>query len=141
VLPPVHRATTGPTGYMVVGPASAGGAAIDFAGGGTFWTTIATPGTMYYQSANMNYTVATAPTPPPSQTPPASGATPSQTYGIYLQRLACPGLPWQNTPTLPNYNPYLTVDYIPTLQPNFAFTNVAGAPAPAAMNQPLASRP
>src|SRR5207253_1297252 len=34
-----------------------------------------------------------------------------------------------------------TVDYVPTLQPNFAFTNVAGAPAPApAMNQPLASR-
>jgi hypothetical protein len=30
---------------------------------------------------------------------------------LVLQRLACPYLPLQNNPAMPNYNPYLTVDY------------------------------
>ncbi|GIW82832.1 MAG: hypothetical protein KatS3mg105_4639 [Gemmatales bacterium] len=33
-------------------------------------------------------------------------------HTILLRRLACPGLPPQNDPTQPNYNPYVTIDYI-----------------------------
>jgi hypothetical protein len=45
---------------------------------------------------------------------PAAGTTDERTTGltVMLRRLANPYLPLQTNPGLPNYNPYLTVDYI-----------------------------
>jgi hypothetical protein len=71
-------------------------------------------------------------------------------YGVYLQRLACPGMPPSTTPG-PAYNPYITVDVMagPTpagtnsLVPNFAFNKVGGIPkTPTAgtQNEPVATR-
>lgn len=38
------------------------------------------------------------------------------TYTILLRRLACPWIPPQLDPTQPNYNPYITVDYVENIQ-------------------------
>lgn len=42
------------------------------------------------------------------------------TYSILLRRLACPNLPPQTNANNPNYNPYITVDYVDSVQ---AFDN------------------
>jgi hypothetical protein len=47
-------------------------------------------------------------------------------YDLFLRRLACPYLPPQINPALPNYNPYITVDYITGLQANDAVPTDAG---------------
>jgi hypothetical protein len=39
---------------------------------------------------------------------------------ILWQRLACPYLPPQPDPSLPNHNPYITVDYMRDVVPNYA---------------------
>jgi hypothetical protein len=47
---------------------------------------------------------------------------------ILLQRLACPHLPPQDNPSLPGYNPYITVDYMRDVPPNYAALIGAGGP-------------
>jgi hypothetical protein len=54
-----------------------------------------------------------------------AGATTAPPPTIVLQRLACPRIPPQLNPALPNYNPYITVDYMADVQMN------GGTPAPA----------
>ena len=110
VIQPANKGT-GPNGFYVVGPK------VDFQNGdGSFTSTL--------QSDAMNVTVSASPDDTPgSPTPPKS-----QAYGIYLQRLACPGLPPQDNPGAPYYNPYITVDYIPGVNPNYAFTTIKTRP-------------
>jgi hypothetical protein len=47
---------------------------------------------------------------------------------LLLQRLACPYLDHQPDPRQPSFNPYVTVDYMPHLTPNYAA--VVGVPPP-----------
>src|SRR5207245_765451 len=102
---------SGPNGFYVVGPT------VDFQGGnGSFTPTL--------QSPAMGFTVPG----PLDDTPGSPKPSKSQGYGIYLQRLACPGLPPQNDAKVPYYNPYITVDYIPGLNPNYAFTKINNKP-------------
>jgi hypothetical protein len=57
---------------------------------------------------------------------------------LLLQRLACPHLPPQPNPALPLYNPYLTVDYVRDVTPNYAAAvglNGPNAPAPTPVAQ------
>lgn len=49
---------------------------------------------------------------------PAVPATaPTKTYGVFLKRLANPYMSFQGNAALPFYNPYVTVDYVNTLNP------------------------
>jgi hypothetical protein len=61
---------------------------------------------------------------PPQQNPTAS-------YGLFLQRLACPALP-PTGPGVPVYNPYITVDYIEALPVNNALQYTGSGPNPPA---------
>jgi hypothetical protein len=66
-----------------------------------------------------------------------NGAVPAPFYhSIVLQRLACPYLPFNNTPSVngqpnPLYNPYITVDYLDSIPTYDGRTMVAGAANPA----------
>jgi hypothetical protein len=58
---------------------------------------------------------------------------------LLLQRLACPYLPPQPNPALPLHNPYITVDYLRDLAPNYAAdVGVLGLNLPAP--EPVAAR-
>ena len=48
---------------------------------------------------------------------------------IHLQRLANPLLPYNNTPTDPNYNPYRTIDTMPIDLTAFNGITPTGDPA------------
>jgi len=56
--------------------------------------------------------------PPPNVPTPPIRPVSTHTFGIYLQRLANPALPFNMTPG-PAYNPYITVDYIAQYNPQF----------------------
>jgi hypothetical protein len=77
-------------GYYVLGPAGA---------------PFTPPGlTPTYTNAGMMYTLTVGPMPTPATVPPVT---------VLLRRLACPHLPPQTTtPSAPDYNPYITVDYM-----------------------------
>jgi hypothetical protein len=55
--------------------------------------------------------------------PVATVNTPAS-HAVVLRRLACPALPPQTNPALPNYNPYVTVDYVQGVTTWDARTNV-----------------
>jgi hypothetical protein len=58
---------------------------------------------------------------------------------LLLQRLACPHLPPQPNPAAPLYNPYITVDFVREVTPNYAaVVGVDGPNAP--LPQPIAER-
>ncbi|HEY7157892.1 MAG TPA: hypothetical protein VH575_28295 [Gemmataceae bacterium] len=60
---------------------------------------------------------------------------------LLWQRLACPYLPPQPNPLLPLYNPYITVDYMREVQPNYAAAVGVNGPPPAMPTpQPVAQR-
>jgi hypothetical protein len=68
----------------------------------------------------------------------ANGVVPANGFyhTIVLQRLACPYLPFNNTPSVngapnPLYNPYITVDYLDAVPTYDGRTMVAGAANPA----------
>jgi len=115
---------SGPNGFYVVGPPA------DFQGGnGSFTPTL--------QADSMSVVINSA----PDDTPGFPIPSKSQNYGIYLQRLACPALPPQDKAYLPNYNPYVTVDYIPGLNPAYAFTTIKTRPQAGSSNAvPITNR-
>jgi hypothetical protein len=58
---------------------------------------------------------------------PVTGATPTLdkllndprfAFGVFLQRLANPNMPFQKDPTKPYYNPYITIDYFDRIKYN-----------------------
>src|SRR5262249_16842847 len=93
-------AATSNNGFYVVGPKT------------TAFPAMADPGfTVTFRASQMTFTIPvdqltfrteTAGTNPAIQPLPT----------ILLQRLACPGLPYQNNPAMALYNPYITVDYL-----------------------------
>lgn len=92
---PATCATSGANGqnqgFYVLGPDSSKNA---FPGTPTVTSTC--------ERSEMTFTVPVANMQPTAITPPS----------ILLQRLACPNLAPQTDPTKPNYNPYVTVDYV-----------------------------
>ena len=56
-------------------------------------------------------------------------------HALVLRRLACPNLPPQTDQTQPNYNPYVTVDYVDQVPTNDAVQNDSNG-MHAAMTQP-----
>jgi hypothetical protein len=88
-------------GFYVVGPQLGTGELSPFpAVGGEPMQTLSRP--------EMSYTVGA--TYPPLLLKPS----------VLLRRLACPHLPPQPDPSLPLYNPYITVDYVRDVPPNYA---------------------
>lgn len=59
-------------------------------------------------------------------------------YSILLRRLACPNLPPQTNPANPNYNPYVTVDFVDSMKAFDGVTQIDGVVHPMAVA--LASR-
>jgi hypothetical protein len=101
---PASNAGPGPNGYYLVGPGQ-------IAGGGP------TPQNVI---PSMAYQVATAMA---NQAPPAPT--------IMLQRLACPYIPFNNTPG-PQYNPFVTVDYMQNVNVNATTGRIIGSNTAAA---------
>jgi hypothetical protein len=97
--------TNGSNGFYVLGPTTSYAAPI--AAENPRLPTSAT-------HANMSYTLSKGqdPTGPLSATQPPNGGQPS----LVLQRLANPYLPAQPNSAAANYNPYITVDYVATVQ-------------------------
>jgi hypothetical protein len=117
----------GNTGFYLLGPA----AAFPSVAGATPAPPIAT-----MQVPNMMYQ------------PAALADPPVATFGMVLRRLIYPCLPPQTDPTLPNYNPYVTVDYVEKVPANDGRTfNTTAANVPAVIttrtsvgrNQPYAA--
>src|SRR5262249_55207137 len=81
---PIAPTTAYNQGYYLLGPGAFPGGAV----------------TPTFPSPGMQYRAA------------VTGATPDAPT-VMLQRLACPHMPPQTNPTLPNFNPYVTVDYMP----------------------------
>jgi hypothetical protein len=73
--------------------------------------------------------------------PVTVGRTPPQPT-LLLRRLACPYLPWQPDPRTAPYNPYVTVDYAPSLNLNHGGTPFPNPPSgiPALPVTPIPNR-
>jgi hypothetical protein len=82
------------------------------------------PGTATPINSTMSYSVSSTTYPTPT----------NYTPNIFLRRLACPYLPPQTNPANPNYNPYITIDYLQAIGTNDGRTT-GGTPVAARVSR------